>query len=91
MKKSLAAIALAGSVALAGAVPAMADGGAKTADASGNYAFSVSISEAGTQNVTATGVNYSLILWSLVGTGALASGATSVVVVRRRAKAEAAA
>jgi hypothetical protein len=32
-----------------------------------------------------------MLLWSLVGAGALAAGATSVVVVRRRAKAEAAA
>lgn len=38
-----------------------------------------------------TGADASLVLWSLVGAGALAAGATSVVVVRRRAKAEAAA
>jgi LPXTG-motif cell wall-anchored protein len=197
MKKSLAAIALAGSIAFVGAVPAMANtpypapttsgtvsdgtvapgetftfsgsgfvpgetitvtvtltrapqaigggfaGGASmavpakinlplapqtfatTADANGNFAFPVSISEAGTYTLTATGAsghtvtssvtvagaavgtgvstsgtaaeladtgaNSSLILWSLVGAGALAAGATSVVVVRRRAKAEAAA
>lgn len=36
-----------------------------------------------------TGVDSNLVLWSLVGAGALAVGATSVVVVRRRAKAEA--
>jgi LPXTG-motif cell wall-anchored protein len=197
MKKSLAAIALAGSIAFAGAVPAMANtpypapttsgtvsdgtvapgetfafsgsgflageaitvtvtltrapqaigggfaGGASmavpakinlplapqtfatTADANGNFAFPVSISEAGTYTLTATGAsghtvtssvtvagaavgtgvstsgtaaeladtgaNSSMLLWSLVGAGALAAGATSVVVVRRRAKAEAAA
>jgi LPXTG-motif cell wall-anchored protein len=197
MKKSLAAIALAGSIAFVGAVPAMANtpypapttsgtvsdgtvapgetftfsgsgfvpgetitvtvtltrapqaigggfaGGASmavpakinlplapqtfatTADANGNFAFPVSISEAGTYTLTATGAsghtvtssvtvagaavgtgvstsgtaaeladtgaNSSLILWSLVGAGALAAGATSVVVVRRRAKAEASA
>ncbi|WP_426996762.1 LPXTG cell wall anchor domain-containing protein [Pseudarthrobacter sp. N5] len=185
MKKSIAAIALAGSIALAGAVPAMAttypappanaavsDGtvgpgesftfsgkgflagepltitvtpgnppaanGASiagsrsvagkisvflapqtfntTADGSGNFAFPMTISEAGTYTLTATGrtsgrtvstsvtvvgavsvagsatglpntgADASLILWTLVGAGALAAGATSVVVVRRRAK-----
>jgi LPXTG-motif cell wall-anchored protein len=197
MKKSLAAIALAGSIAFVGAVPAMANtpypapttsgtvsdgtvapgetftfsgsgfvpgetitvtvtltrapqavgggfaGGASmavpakinlplapqtfatTADANGNFAFPVSISEAGTYTLTATGAsghtvtssvtvagaavgtgvstsgsaaeladtgaNSTMLLWSLVGAGALAAGATSVVVVRRRAKAEAAA
>jgi LPXTG-motif cell wall-anchored protein len=102
-----------------------------TADAKGAVAFPLSIGEAGTYSVTATGntsgitvgpisvtvegaalantggvalantgggaalantgADASLILWSLVGAGALAAGATSVVVVRRRAKAEAAA
>lgn len=38
-----------------------------------------------------TGVDSSLILWGLVGAGALVAGTTSVVVVRRRAKTEAAA
>lgn len=37
-----------------------------------------------------TGADSGLVLWTLVGAGALAAGATSVVVVRRRAKAEAA-
>jgi LPXTG-motif cell wall-anchored protein len=98
---------------------------ATTADANGIFAFPVSISEAGTYTLTATGAsghtvtssvtvagatvgngvatsgsaseladtgaNSSMLLWSLVGAGALAAGATSVVVVRRRAKAEAAA
>jgi LPXTG-motif cell wall-anchored protein len=196
MKKSLAAIALAGSIALIGAVPAMATtypappanaavsdgtvgpgeqfvfrgrgflagegltirvnpgsapaatgasiaGGSRTvsgkitlplapqtfssrADGSGAFAFPLTISESGTYTITATGVtsgrtatavvtvvgaavapaglantkgaalantgaDASLILWSLVGAGALAAGATSVVVVRRRAKAETAA
>ncbi|MEV8085669.1 LPXTG cell wall anchor domain-containing protein [Pseudarthrobacter oxydans] len=36
-----------------------------------------------------TGADSDLVLWTLVGAGALAAGATSVVVVRRRAKAEA--
>lgn len=38
-----------------------------------------------------TGADSGLILWTLVGAGALAAGAASVVVVRRRAKSEAAA
>ncbi|WP_028271523.1 LPXTG cell wall anchor domain-containing protein [Arthrobacter sp. UNC362MFTsu5.1] len=99
-----------------------------TADANGAFAFPLSISEGGTYTLTATGLtsgktatavvtvagtglantggaplantgtglantgaDASLVLWSLVGAGALAAGATSVVVVRRRAKAEAAA
>lgn len=35
-----------------------------------------------------TGADSGLVLWTLVGAGALAAGATSVVVVRRRAKAQ---
>lgn len=99
-----------------------------TADAQGVVALPISISEAGTYSITATGntsgvtvgpvtvtvaaslantggaplantgsglantgADSGLILWTLVGAGALAAGATSVVVVRRRAKAEAAA
>ena len=41
--------------------------------------------------LAATGADAGLVLWTLVGAGALAAGATSVVVVRRRAKAEVAA
>lgn len=102
-----------------------------TADAQGAFALPISISEAGTYSLTATGntsgvtvgpvtvtvaaslantggnaggaplantgglantgADSGLVLWTLVGAGALAAGATSVVVVRRRAKAEAAA
>ncbi|WPU08594.1 LPXTG cell wall anchor domain-containing protein [Pseudarthrobacter oxydans] len=99
-----------------------------TADAQGRFSIPISISEAGTYSITATGntsgvtvgpvtvkvvaslantggaplantgsglantgADSGLILWTLVGAGALAAGATSVVVVRRRAKAEAAA
>jgi LPXTG-motif cell wall-anchored protein len=101
------------------------------ADAQGAVALPIAISEAGTYSITATGTqsgvtvgpvtvtvaaslantggntagaplantgglantgaDAGLILWTLVGAGALAAGATSVVVVRRRAKAEAAA
>ncbi|MEW1949020.1 LPXTG cell wall anchor domain-containing protein [Pseudarthrobacter sp902506025] len=39
-------------------------------------------------NLANTGTDSGLVLWTLVGAGALAAGATSVVVVRRRAKAE---
>lgn len=50
------------------------------------------VANAGTANNGAglanTGVDSGLVLWTLVGAGALAAGATSVVVVRRRAKAE---
>lgn len=40
-----------------------------------------------TSGLANTGADSGLILWTLVGAGALAAGATSVVVVRRRAKA----
>ncbi len=195
MKKTLAALALAGSIALIGSAPAMAQGlypalppaagvddgtvapgetfvftgqgflagepvtititiapagGANaggtavsakipvfqapqtlstTADAQGKISVPLNISEAGTYSITATGetsgvtvgpvtvtvaaslantggnaagaplantgsglantgADSGLVLWTLVGAGALAAGATSVVVVRRRAKAE---
>ncbi|MFE4834887.1 LPXTG cell wall anchor domain-containing protein [Arthrobacter sp. NPDC056691] len=204
MKKSIAALALAGTIALTGAVPAMAanypapggggtvsdgtvtpgqtftfsgtgflagetitititltvapqalgggfSGGAAmsvpskinvlaapqtlttTAAADGSFALPLSLSEAGTYTLTAvgntsgksvsqsvtvaaaagtgtgtgtglsntggntaaglanTGADSSLVLWSLVGGGALVAGAASVVVVRRRANAEASA
>ena len=66
-----------------------------TADAQGVTSLPIAISEAGTYSITATGLantgdDSGLVLWTLVGAGALAAGATSVVVVRRRAKAEAA-
>ncbi|MEV5051559.1 LPXTG cell wall anchor domain-containing protein [Arthrobacter sp. LAR12-1-1.1] len=44
-----------------------------------------------TSGLANTGADSNLMIWSLVGAGALAAGATSVVVVRRRAKAEVAA
>ena len=98
------------------------------ADANGNFALPLTINEAGTYTLTATGLtsgktvtstvkvagaaagtslantgndngtalantgaDTSLLLWTLVGGGALAAGITSVVVVRRRAKADVAA
>ena len=100
-----------------------------TADAQGAVAFPITISTAGTYSITATGntsgvtvgpvtvvvdpsfassgaplattgggaglantgADSGLVLWTIVGAGALAAGAASVVVVRRRAKTEAAA
>ncbi|MFE5835273.1 LPXTG cell wall anchor domain-containing protein [Arthrobacter sp. NPDC056493] len=103
-----------------------------TAGADGSFAFPLSLNEPGTYTLTAAGANHSvttsvtvagaatgagtglsntggsgaglantggnglantgadssLVLWSLVGAGALAAGAASVVVVRRRANAE---
>lgn len=46
---------------------------------------------ANTSGLANTGADSGLILWTLVGAGALAAGAASVVVVRRRAKNEVAA
>ena len=94
-----------------------------TADANGAFTFPLTISETGVYTLTATGVesgitvtssvtveglavgtgladtgngtalantgaDSNLMIWSLVGAGALAAGVTSVVVVRRRAKAD---
>ena len=90
------------------------------ADANGAFSYPLSISETGVYTLTATGADSdvsasasitvqglavsgasntsggladtgadsNLMIWSLVGAGALAAGITSVVVVRRRAKAE---
>lgn len=100
-----------------------------TADAQGAFAVPITISEAGTYSITATGnssgitvgpvtvtvvaplantggaplattggaglantgTDAGMVLWTLVGAGALTAGVASVVVVRRRAKTEAAA
>lgn len=174
MKKTLAAITLAGSIALIGAVPAMAvtypapapgatvsDGTVNvgetftfagvgfvpgetvtvtvrqgrgngsvlntytvTADSNGAFTLSLSIGKPGSFTITAvgaggktasttvqvgpvtgngqgvtlastggtalanTGADSNLMIWSLVGAGALAAGVTSVMVVRRRAQAD---
>jgi LPXTG-motif cell wall-anchored protein len=45
-------------------------------------------SSANTGDLASTGVDSSLVLWGLVGAGALVAGTASVVVARRRAKAE---
>jgi len=62
---------------------------ASLANTGGNAAGSAPLANTG--GLANTGADSGLILWTLVGAGALAAGATSVVVVRRRAKAEAAA
>ena len=61
---------------------------APLANTSGGAALANTGGGAGLAN---TGVDSGLVLWTLVGAGALAAGAASVVVVRRRAKNEAAA
>jgi LPXTG-motif cell wall-anchored protein len=124
---------IAGSRAVAGRIAVVTETQnlSAVADAQGAVALPIAISEAGTYSITATGetsgvtvgpvtvtvaaslantggnaagaplantgglantgADSGLVLWTLVGAGALAAGATSVVVVRRRAKAEAAA
>ncbi|MEE9094698.1 LPXTG cell wall anchor domain-containing protein [Pseudarthrobacter phenanthrenivorans] len=118
---------IAGSRAVAGRIAVVAEAQtlSAVADAQGAVALPIAINEPGTYSITATGetsgvtvgpvivkvtpaalvangnsalantgslastgVDSGLILWTLVGAGALAAGATSVVVVRRRAKAE---
>ena len=61
---------------------------AALASGAGAKTSSGSASAAGLAN---TGVDSGLVLWTIVGAGALAAGATSVIVVRRRAKSEVAA
>jgi len=65
--------------------PSFASNGAPLSNTGGGAAL------ANTGGLASTGVDSSLILWTLVGAGALAAGATSVIVVRRRAKNEIAA
>jgi LPXTG-motif cell wall-anchored protein len=57
----------------------------------GGNAGGAPLANTGGAGLANTGADSGLVLWTLVGAGALAAGATSVVVVRRRAKAEAAA
>ena len=128
---------IAGSRAVAGRISVVAEAQtlSATADAKGAVAVPIAINEPGTYSITATGntsgitvgpvvvtvaaslantggsvasttggaplantgglantgADSSLVLWTLVGAGALAAGATSVVVVRRRAKSDVAA
>jgi LPXTG-motif cell wall-anchored protein len=72
--------------------PGFANGGASGSNAGGSNGTPASASLANTGSALAnTGADSGLVLWTLVGAGALAAGATSVVVVRRRAKSEVAA
>lgn len=64
------------------------EGAADLSNTGGNTGAGLANTGAGLAN---TGADSSLILWSLVGGGALVAGAASVVVVRRRANAEASA
>lgn len=57
----------------------------------GGNAGGAPLASTGGTGLANTGADSGLVLWTLVGAGALAAGATSVVVVRRRAKAEVAA
>jgi hypothetical protein len=102
MKHAFAAFTLAGIFALAGAVPALAAADAQSVDpqghssaaggrdrtttlSSGDSKAAATLSIAGLNDpATAMGI----VLWSLVGGGALVAGGTSVAVVRRRAKTE---
>ncbi len=63
---------------------------AALANTGGNTAGGAPLANTGS-GLANTGADSGLVLWTLVGAGAMAAGATSVVVVRRRAKAEAAA
>ncbi|KRE66447.1 LPXTG cell wall anchor domain-containing protein [Arthrobacter sp. Soil761] len=124
---------IAGSRAVAGRISVLAEAQtlSATADAQGAVALPIAINQPGTYSITATGntsgvtvgpvvvtvaaslantggdvagaplantgglantgADSGLVLWTLVGAGALAAGATSIVVVRRRGKADAAA
>ena len=62
-------------------------GGAALSNTGGNAAGSgTGLANTGGVPLANTGADSSLILWSLVGAGALAAGTASVVVARRRAK-----
>lgn len=67
--------------------PGFANNGASGSNAGGNNGTPARLANSGS-NLANTGADSGLVLWTLIGAGALAAGATSVVVVRRRAKAE---
>ncbi|MFW0774875.1 LPXTG cell wall anchor domain-containing protein [Paenarthrobacter nitroguajacolicus] len=60
-------------------------GGAALSNTGGNTGTGTNVANTGVP-LANTGADSSLILWSLVGAGALAAGTASVVVARRRAK-----
>src|SRR5438128_108550 len=92
MKKSIAAIALAGisepgvyTLTVTGATSGRTASASVTVTGTG---AGTGLANTGTGTSLAnTGADSSLILWSVVGAGALAAGAASVITVRRRAKA----
>ncbi|NWL13841.1 peptidase [Paenarthrobacter nitroguajacolicus] len=61
-------------------------GGAALSNTGGNAGTGTNLANTGGVPLANTGADSSLILWSLVGAGALAAGTASVVVARRRAK-----
>lgn len=101
MKRTLAAIALAGTYTLLGALPAMAVDTAESTDPRGNSAVAggdrtINVGTVGSRSAVApvlSGFNdpataTGVLLWSAVGGGALLVGATSVVRVRRQARSD---
>ena len=61
-------------------------GGTALSNTGGNSGTGTGLANTGGVPLANTGADSSLILWSLVGAGALAAGTASVVVARRRAK-----
>ncbi|WP_416417117.1 LPXTG cell wall anchor domain-containing protein [Paenarthrobacter aromaticivorans] len=61
-------------------------GGTALSNTGGNAGTGTGLANTGGVPLANTGADSSLILWSLVGAGALAAGTASVVVARRRAK-----
>ncbi|MFJ4262332.1 LPXTG cell wall anchor domain-containing protein [Paenarthrobacter nicotinovorans] len=61
-------------------------GGAALSNTGGTTGTGTNLANTGGVPLANTGADSSLILWSLVGAGALAAGTASVVVARRRAK-----
>jgi LPXTG-motif cell wall-anchored protein len=61
-------------------------GGTALSNTGGNSATGTGLANTGGVPLANTGADSSLILWSIVGAGALAAGTASVVVARRRAK-----
>ena len=61
-------------------------GGTALSNTGGNSGTGTGLANTGGVPLANTGADSSLILWSIVGAGALAAGTASVVVARRRAK-----
>lgn len=103
MKRTIATLTFAATFTLSGAAPALAAAGSQSVDpqggstAAGGSSRAVGLTADGSKKAATTGLAgfndpasaTGIVLWSLAGGGALVAGATSVVVVRRRAKTEA--